>query len=340
MYNILIVDYSPYRETIARIFSEAGYTAVACESAFDAMARLKSGDFDLIVSEVELPGDNAFDLYNYIASYYPFIPAIMITEKDIDTFFEHIFREGIGNVLRKPLREKELVGLARKLITRKNIFGLDNYMDTPAEGIRKIRITASDQIRPAIAALMQQLEEWDIKIKTIGAQFILNELIINSVYHSHGYTREKEDRVPVKLAKNEFVDLFFARNEHAYGISITDYKGNLTKQKILDSIRRAVEESQMILRAFETGEEISDKVSETGRGIDLVRKLTSEYYFVIRNKYAPRSSCFSTRDPRPGSNRIPRQDHRRPQLNAQPATIATATQTKKPTATYQSQKGR
>lgn len=301
MYNILIVDFSPYRETIARIFSEAGYTAVACESAFDAMARLKSGDFDLIVSEVELPGDNAFDLYNYIASYYPFIPAIMITEKDIDTFFEHIFREGIGNVLRKPLREKELVGLARKLITRKNIFGLDNYMDTPAEGIRKIRITASDQIRPAIAALMQQLEEWDIKIKNKSVlNLILNELIINSVYHSHGYTREKEDRVPVKLAKNEFVDLFFARNEHAYGISITDYKGNLTKQKILDSIRRAVEESQMILRAFETGEEISDKVSETGRGIDLVRKLTSEYYFVIRNKVRTEIILLFDREPPAG----------------------------------------
>lgn len=301
MYNILIVDFSPYRETIARIFSEAGYTAVACESAFDAMARLKSGDFDLIVSEVELPGDNAFDLYNYIASYYPFIPAIMITEKDIDTFFDHIFREGIGNVLRKPLREKELVGLARKLITRKNIFGLDNYMDTPSEGIRKIRITASEQIRPAIAALMQQLEEWGIKIKNKSVlNLILNELIINSVYHSHGYTREKEERVPVKLRKNEFVDLFFAQNEHGYGISITDYKGNLTKQKILDSIRRAVEESQMILRAFETGEEISDKVSETGRGIDLVRKLTSEYYFVIRNKVRTEIILLFDREPPAG----------------------------------------
>lgn len=301
MYNILIVDFTPYRETIARMFTEAGYTAVSCESAFDAMARLKSNDFDLIVSEVELPGDNAFDLYNYIANYYPFIPTIMVTEKDIDTFFEHIFREGIGNVLRKPLREKELVGLARKLITRKNIFGLDNYMDIPVDGIMKVRVTASDQIRQAIAALMKQLEEWGIQVKNRSVlNLILNELIINSVYHSHGYTREKEDRVPVRLKKGEFVDLFFAHNENGYGISITDYKGNLTKQKILDSIRQAVEESQMILRAYETGEEISDKVSETGRGIDLVRKLTSEYYFVIRNKVRTEIILLFDREPPAG----------------------------------------
>ncbi|HSV96243.1 MAG TPA: response regulator [Spirochaetota bacterium] len=301
MYNILVVDFSPDRETIARIFREAGYAVIACESAFDAMAKLKSNDFDLIVSEVELPGDNAFDLYNYINTYYPFIPAIMITEKDIDTFFEHIFREGIGNVLRKPLREKELVSLARKLITRKNIFGLDNYMDAPAEGIRKIRINASDQIRPAITALLQQFEEWSVKVKNKSVlNLILNELIINSVYHSHGHTKEKEERLPVKLKKGEFVDLFFSQNEQGYGISITDYKGNLTKQKILESIRRAVEESQMILRAFETGEEISDKVSETGRGIDLVRKLTTEYYFVIRNKVRTEIILLFDREPPAG----------------------------------------
>ena len=41
MYNILIVDFTPYRETIARMFTEAGYTAVSCESAFAAMARLQ-----------------------------------------------------------------------------------------------------------------------------------------------------------------------------------------------------------------------------------------------------------------------------------------------------------
>lgn len=298
MYNILIVDFTPYRETIARMFTEAGYNVESCESAFDAMARLKSSDFDLIVSEVELPGDNAFDLYNYISNYYPFIPAIMVTEKDIDTFFEHIFREGIGNVLHKPLREKELVSLARKLITRKNIFGLENYMDVPAEDIMKIRITASGRIRGSIATLMKQLDEWGIKVRNKSVlNLILNELIINSVYHSHGYTREKEERVQVTLKKGEFVDLFFAHSADAYGISITDYKGELTKHKILDSIRKAVEESQMILRAYETGEEISDKVSETGRGIDLVRKLTSEYYFVIRNKVRTEIILLFDREP-------------------------------------------
>ena len=100
------------------------------------MSKLKTFDFDLIVSEVDLPGNNAFELYNYIKSYYPYIPMMMITEKEIDNFFERIFQEGIGNVLCKPLFKEEVANLASKLITKKNVFGLKNYM-SDIEEIKK-----------------------------------------------------------------------------------------------------------------------------------------------------------------------------------------------------------
>lgn len=283
MNKILIVDFSSHKDSIVKIFTEAGYSVEACESAYDAMALLKANDFDLIVSEVELPGDNAFDLYNYISRYYPYVPAIMTTDKDIDLFFDKIFQEGIGNVLVKPVQGMELLNLAEKLISKDGIFGIQNYIQPTDGEIKKIRITASDQIRKAVETVLHEIEKWDFTIKNKSAlNLILNEMIINAVYHSHGYTKEKEQRAPVKLRENEFVDVFFARTDSRYGISITDYRGKLSKMRILDSINRAIEQNQLILRAAETGEEISDLVSETGRGIDLVRKLSAEYCFVIK----------------------------------------------------------
>ncbi|HDP80308.1 MAG TPA: response regulator [Spirochaetes bacterium] len=283
MGRILIVDSTPYRETMAGTLGDAGFLVETAESAYDAMAKLKSFDFDLVIAEVELPGDNAFDLYNYISTYYPYIPAIMVTDRDMDTFFDRIFAEGIGNVLSKPLRSEELVNLTEKLISKKNIFGLNNYMNVEGD-VKKIRISSSEQIRKAVALVFKQIEEWGFSIGNKSVlNLILNELIINAVYHSHGYTSEKENRVQIKLAENEFVDLCFARNQDSYGISITDYKGRLSKLMILDSIQRAIEQTRLILRAAETGEDITDMVSETGRGIDLVRKLSAEYFFAIKN---------------------------------------------------------
>ncbi len=282
MNNILIIDFSIYRDSLAKILGSEGYNLIICESAFEAMKKLNAYEIDLVVSEVELPGDNAFDLYNYMARNYPYIPVIMTTDKNIDGFFNEIFQEGIGNVLCKPVKKDELLNLAEKLITKKNIFGLNNYMDDIIE-IKKITITSSIQIKKAITMLIGELEKWGFKIKEkIALTLVLNEIVINAIYHAHGHTEEKLARKSIELEDGEFVDIFFAKNRKGYGVAIDDYNGRLSKMRILESINKVVEQENLIIRAAETGEDVSDYISETGRGIDFVRKLSGEYYFIIK----------------------------------------------------------
>jgi hypothetical protein len=78
------------------------------------------------------------------------------------------------------------------------------------------------------------------------------------------------------------VDLFFGYSKTGYGIAIDDYNGNLTKMKILESINTVIEQEHLIEESAETGEDVSGLVSETGRGIDFVRKLAGEFYFIIK----------------------------------------------------------
>ncbi|MCX7679574.1 MAG: response regulator [Spirochaetes bacterium] len=281
-YRILVVDATDYRRTIVAILTNAGYEILAADSAFDAISKLRAYDVDLVVSEVELPGDNAFDLYEYIQKHYPYIPIIMTTEKNIDIFFNRIFEEGIGNVLCKPLRQEEFLRLSEKLITKKNIFGLENYMKDIIE-MKKISLHSSIQIQKGIDIIIKQIEQWGFVIENrMILNLILNEMAINAVYHSHGFTTEKEKRLPVKLPHGSRVDLFFARSENSFGISINDYNGKLSKEKILESINSVIVQDRLLEKAAETGENVADKISETGRGIDLVRKLCGEYYFIIK----------------------------------------------------------
>ncbi len=282
MHNVLVVDYSDFRESIARVFNESGYRVELCESAYDAVAKLNALDFDLVVSEVELPGDNAFDLYNYISRHFPYIPTIMTTDKNMDDFFDAIFREGIGNVLCKPIKKDELLNLADKLITGDRIFGLENYLPGLVD-IKKIRITASRQIKKAIDMIIDEITAWGMPIRNrITLSLILNEMAINAVYHSHGHTDQKQRRIPVELAEGQWVDLFFARSDDRYGIAIDDYRGKLSKMTILESINKVIEQNVLLDRASTEDEDVTSLISETGRGIDLVRKLAGEYYFIIK----------------------------------------------------------
>ncbi len=282
MNNILIVDFSEYRNSIAKIYRDKGFNPIICESAFDAMSKLKAYDIDLVVSEIELPGDNSFALYDYLNNNYSYIPIIMTTDKNIDLFFDKIFIEGIGNVICKPVNKEELINLSVKLITKENIFDLKNYLNDIIE-LKKIRINSSKQIKNAIFAMIKEIEDWGFKIQNVPIlNLVLNEMIINAVYHSHGYTKEKEARRPVTLQEGKYVDLFFAKNNSGYGISINDYNGILSKEIILKSINKVIQQSQMIEEAIQKGEDISAIISETGRGIDLVRKLSGDYYFIIK----------------------------------------------------------
>lgn len=283
MYKILIVDFSIYKNVISKIFTDAGYSVESCESAYDAMSKLKAFDFDLIVSEIELPGDNAFDLYNYIQKNYPYIPTIMTTEKNIDSFFEQIFQEGIGNVLCKPVKKYDILNLSKKMITKENIFDLKNYM-VKIEDLKKIRLTSSIQIQKAVFIIIAQIQNWGFEVQNeVVLNLLLNEMIINAVYHSHGYTDKKLQGDPIQLKEDEYVDVFFGKNQTSYGISINDYNGRLSKTRILDSINRVIQEDRLLSEAVESGEGINGiTLSETGRGIEMVRKLCSEYYFIIK----------------------------------------------------------
>ena len=285
MYKILIADLSPYRIVLKEIFTENGYSAVFCDSAFDAISKLKAYDFDLVVSEVELPGDNAFDLYDYVKVNYPYIPMIMVTDKNIDHFFDRIFEQGIGNVLHKPVNAGEILKLSGKLITKKNIFGLINYLENIIE-IKRMKIKKSLQINRAIDLIIDHITAWNFKIAshaTLG--LMLNEMVINAVYHSHGFTQEKLDRIPVELPDEKFVDIQFGYNADSYAISITDSNGSLTKDKILESLNNVIKQNMLIENSISSGEDISEFISETGRGLDLVRKLSGEYYFIIKKNF-------------------------------------------------------
>ncbi len=108
---------------------------------------------------------------------------------------------------------------------------------------------------------------------------------IESLFDKHlQKVREKEERKAIILPDGKFVEIDFAFSESSLGISITDFNGTLTKNKILESMYKVVFQKKIIDKAVASGQDISSVISETGRGIELVRQLVSEYYFVINRQ--------------------------------------------------------
>lgn len=277
--NIMIVDPSEYAQTIAGQLSE--YRPVIFKTAYDAILALNSKRFDLVISEVTLPGDNSFELYYYIHKNLPYLPVIMITDDDIDSLFHEILQNGIGNVLKKPVSAKEFSNLVNKLLGLSPVFGIRNYLNG-INTLKKIRINNSEQINPTIRKMTGIIKDWGFMIQNMMLMhLILNEIMINSLYHAHGFTRQKLKRLPVTLKEGDFIDIYFGNNGEEYALSVTDYKGTLSSQIILSSIYNVINQRRIIEQAAVSGDVSGLQLSESGRGIELVRKLAKEYYFII-----------------------------------------------------------
>src|SRR5439155_12000792 len=77
--RILLVDDSPTTRAILRnVFTAAGYAVVVATDGMDALERLRSQAVDLVVSDVEMPRLNGFDLTRQIKSKYG-LPVILVT---------------------------------------------------------------------------------------------------------------------------------------------------------------------------------------------------------------------------------------------------------------------
>jgi CheY-like chemotaxis protein len=229
-----------------------------------------------------MPVMDGFELIKHLNNLELNIPRVMITNMDIDKYLELAIKNDIGNILSKPVNPLELVRLCHKLITQENIFGIKNYM-LGLKSLKRVKIINSKQIRPTIDIITSDAFKAGIAQEDKAyLAVILSEVLTNAVYHAHGYSAEKQQSANISLKEDEKVEVCFGTGKKKYGISVTDFQGKLTKESILQAFKSYVDQEEMLEKAMATGEDISEMISTSGRGLQMIRMMANEYYFNIK----------------------------------------------------------
>ena len=82
-------------------------------SAIDAVAALERMDFDLIVTDYDMPGMNGVELTKIVKNRFPHIPIIMIAGAIGPDVVEMAEKAGISRIFYKPPNVKELLATVR-----------------------------------------------------------------------------------------------------------------------------------------------------------------------------------------------------------------------------------
>lgn len=122
MFKLLVVeDDRDLNRSVCSFLRQNGYEAVGCldaESAYDEMYKTT---FDLIVSDIMMPGIDGFEFARTVRSLNTDIPLLFMTARDDLTAKQLGFRIGIDDYMVKPIELDELLLRIGALLRRSRI---------------------------------------------------------------------------------------------------------------------------------------------------------------------------------------------------------------------------
>lgn len=109
MFKILIVeDDRELNRTVCSFLNHSGYEAIGCENANDAYDALYDNMFDLIVSDIMMPGVDGFEFARTVRELNENIPILFMSARDDIASKQRGFRIGVDDYMVKPIDLDEL----------------------------------------------------------------------------------------------------------------------------------------------------------------------------------------------------------------------------------------
>lgn len=122
MFRILVVeDDRDLNRTVCAFLNQSGYEAVGCLNVNDAYDALYETMFDLIISDIMMPGTDGFEFAGTIRSQNENIPILFMTARDDITSKQRGFRIGVDDYMVKPIDLDELFLRIGALLRRAKI---------------------------------------------------------------------------------------------------------------------------------------------------------------------------------------------------------------------------
>lgn len=122
MVNILVVeDDGKLNQIVCTYLNDSGYAAKGCLNPREAYDLMYNNPYDLIISDIMMPGIDGFEFAETVREINKTIPILFMTARDDFSSKRKGFEAGIDDYMVKPLNMDELVLRVGALLRRANI---------------------------------------------------------------------------------------------------------------------------------------------------------------------------------------------------------------------------
>lgn len=122
MFKILVVeDDKDLNQTVCSFLNQSGYEATGCLGVNEAYDAMYGNPFDLIVSDIMMPGIDGYEFAKTLREMDQNIPILFMTARDDIASKQHSYRIGIDDYMVKPVDLDELFLRIGALLRRAKI---------------------------------------------------------------------------------------------------------------------------------------------------------------------------------------------------------------------------
>ena len=119
MTRILIVeDEEPVRSMLHQLFKMYGYECIVAADATEGREYLQKSDFDLILSDLNMPGESGLQFLQHALAEKPGLRTILYTGYDHPEVEERALEIGVSDYLTKPFSLHTLLARVAEVLKR------------------------------------------------------------------------------------------------------------------------------------------------------------------------------------------------------------------------------
>ena len=187
--KILIVDDErSMREMLEIFLKREGYSVISSANAADALASVAGEEtFDLIITDINMPGLSGLDLLREVKSSVPDIPVIMITAYGSPDSAVEAMKLGAADYITKPFRIEEIKNRISAVIERRKLAEENVQLHRLLEEQYSFEnIVGRSPGMKRMFEVIERVSPMDSTVVISGASGTGKELIARALHHHGG----------------------------------------------------------------------------------------------------------------------------------------------------------
>jgi len=224
---LLIDDEAHNREALTLLLAGAGYQVQSAASGEEALKILQHTPFEVVISDLFLPGVSGIDILKQVKEDSPYTNVILITGNASAETAVEAMKEGAFDYITKPLNFEKLKILVAKALEKSRLVAENLYLRQQLRGKYKFdRIIGNSPAMQQVFSRMERIVHTDSTILILGESGTGKELVAKAI-HYNGPRREKPfvaincGAIPAELLESEL----FGHTRGSFTGAVSDKPG-------------------------------------------------------------------------------------------------------------------